>query len=125
MATNEENLEHRSEPRFRVKWRVTTLLGDGDPRHGFIKDISIKGAAILLERNLHIANTITLHIHIPPLNVGNNPRIVEIQGKFIYSVHDHDELFFRTGIHFVKFKTESDRTYLLSRLTNHHMEIKD
>lgn len=116
--------ELRSEPRFRVKWHATVLLRGNAAYHGIVKDISIKGAAILLERNLQEVKLVTLHLHVPPFDAIGVARIVKMEGKLIYSVHDHDELFFRAGFHFIKFKSESDLNHLRSRLTNLHVEIK-
>ncbi len=125
LATPKTNPELRGEPRFRVKWRAIALLEQNIAHHGFVKDISTKGAAFFLEHNLQAVQLITLHIHVPPLDITREPRIVQVEGKLIYSVHDHEELFFRAGFQFIKFKTGSDLDYLRSRLTNHHMEIKD
>lgn len=117
--------EHRSEPRFRVRWHVTAWPGANPEaaHHGFIKDISFKGVSILIEHNLKIVNTVTLHIHLPPLAVGQPPRTVEVKSKLIYTIHDSEELFFRAGFHFVEFKSEADRDYLHSRLTAYHIKV--
>lgn len=117
--------EHRSEPRFRVKWHVTAWPGESTEaaHHGFIKDISFKGVSILLEHNLKGLNTVTLHLHLPPLTVGQPPRIVEVTSKMVYTIHDSEELVFRVGFHFVQFKSEADRDYLLSRLNNHYIKV--
>ncbi len=117
--------EHRNEPRFRVRWHVTARPGESPEtaHHGFIKDLSFKGVSILFEYNLKIVDTVTLHLHLPPLAAGQPPRIVEVKSKLIYTTHDSEELTFRAGFHFVQFKSEADREYLHSRLTTHHMKV--
>ncbi len=117
--------EHRSETRFRVRWHVTAWPGESSEaaHHGFIKDISFKGVSILLEHNLKIANTVMLHLHLPPLAAGQAPRILEVKSKLVYTLHDSEELSFRIGFHFVQFKSEADREYLHSRLTTHYIKV--
>jgi hypothetical protein len=115
--------EHRSEPRYLVKWHIVALLDSGDTHHGHIKDISFNGISVLLERNLQHIKKITLHIHVPPLDTSSGARIVEVEGKFVYTIHDHEEHVFRTGLHFGKFKTEADKNFLQNRLVNHHIKI--
>jgi hypothetical protein len=110
--------ERRSEHRIRVRWHVDALV-DGQMQHGIVKDISPKGADILLEHNLQNAKLIRLHIHVPPLSVTDDHHAVEISGKIIYSSHDSDEMLFRTGVKFLQFHLESDQTYLQSRLGKH------
>lgn len=41
----------------------------------------------------------------------------------VYTIHDSEELVFRVGFHFVQFKSEADRDYLLSRLNNHYIKV--
>lgn len=117
--------EHRSEPRFRVRWHVTAWPGENPKaaHHGLIKDISFKGVSILIEHNIKIVNTVTLHIHLPPLAAGQDPHIVEVKSKLVYTIHDSEELSFRAGFHFVQFKSEADRDYLHSRLSNHYIKV--
>lgn len=108
--------ESRTERRVHVRWHVDVFI-DGQGMHrGFIKDISVKGADIFLEHNMQNVKLIKLHIHVPPLNITEAHHVVEVSGKVIYSSHDSDELLFRTGIKFLEFHSESDRTYLQSRV---------
>lgn len=110
--------EHRSVPRFFVKWRAVALIDEQDRHHGFIKDISIKGAAVFLDRNLQSVEFIKLHIHIPPSHVTNTARTVQVYGKVVYAVYDSRELLFRSGIHFLRFDSEHDPGFLEMYLTN-------
>jgi hypothetical protein len=122
-ATVPKGKEHRSEQRYRVKWHVVVTIDGLGTYRGFIKDISTKGTAVFLERNLQGVRTATLHVHVPTLETGGDPRVIEVQGKVVYSNHDSDELHFRSGIFFTRFKAESDSAYLSTRLQSCHVEI--
>lgn len=122
-ATTKTGQEHRSERRYRVRWHALAVIDGLGTHRGFIKDISTKGAAIFLERNLQGVRAATFIIHVPPGETGGGPRVIEVQGKVVYSNHDSDELHFRSGIFFTRFKTESDLAYLDARLKNCHVEI--
>jgi len=111
--------ESRSEIRIHVRWHVDIFIDGQIVYHGFVKDISLKGADIFLDHNLQNAKSAKLHIHVPPLHVTDEHHIVEVSGKIIYATHDNDELLFRTGIKFIKFNLDSDSAYLQSRLANH------
>jgi len=111
--------ESRSEHRIRVRWHVDAFIDGQNVQHGLVKDISPKGADILLEHNLQNVKLIKLHIHVPPLSVTGDRHVVEVSGKIIYSSHDSDEMLFRTGIKFLQFHLESDQAYLQSRLGKH------
>jgi hypothetical protein len=115
--------EHRSEPRFLVKWPATVIIGEQHSCRGMIKDISVKGAAVLLDVHLRSAKLINLHIHLPRLDAATGARIIEVYGKIIYSIHDSNESLFRTGISFLKFSQETDQAHLGARLTSHHVPL--
>lgn len=112
--------EHRNEIRYRAAWRIFVAIEGHNLHDGRIRDISIHGTAILNVRNLKPGTSVTLHIHIPPLNGPGTPRILIAHGKTSYSIHDVDNQCFRVGVTFVKFELASDRAYLEARLTNHH-----
>ncbi len=115
--------EHRSVPRFYVKWRAIAFIDAQSQHHGFIKDISTKGAAVFLDRNLQSLEFIRLHIHVPPSHTSNAPRILNVYGKIVYTTHDINELLFRTGITFLKFDSEQDPAFLETYLTNYQTRI--
>lgn len=115
--------EHRSEPRFRVKWPAMVIVNEQNSCRGLIKDISTKGTAVFVNINLQAVKFINLHIYLPSLNTATSPQTIEVYGKVIYSVHDNNELLFRTGISFLRFYQESDKTHLNARLTNYHATI--
>jgi hypothetical protein len=115
--------EHRSVPRFYVKWRAVALLDAQNRHHGFIKDISIKGAAVFLDRNLQSVEFIKLHIHVPPSHTAKAPRVIEVYGKVVYTVYDNQELLFRAGVSFLKFDSEHDPVFLETYLTNFQTRI--
>ncbi|WP_435626780.1 PilZ domain-containing protein [Candidatus Ferrigenium straubiae] len=115
--------EHRSMPRFFVKWRAIAFIDAQSQHHGFIKDISVKGAAVFLERNLQSLKLIKLHIHVPPAPTAKAPRVIEVYGKVVYTVYDNRELLFRAGISFLKFDSEHDPLFLENYLTNFQTRI--
>ena len=114
----------RGDDRYHVHWHVTVKLESGDAHQGVIRDISVNGATLYLEHNLHNANKATLDIHIPLLNVGEKPHSVEVHGKIAYMIYDSDEPYFRCGFSFTQFNVDTDRTYLHSRLIGYHSQVK-
>jgi hypothetical protein len=122
-AAPQGSKEHRTEPRFRVKWPATVIVNEQNSHRGLIKDISTKGAAVLLDAHLHSTKFVNIRIHLPSLNAATGPRTIEIYGKIVYSIHDSNEFLFRTGVSFLKFHQESDQAHLSARLTNHHIPI--
>ena len=111
--------ECRSEPRIHVRWHAKAFIDGYDVYHGFVKDISLKGADIFLGHSLQKVKFVNLHIHVPPLNVTSDPRIMEVSGKIIYTAYDSNESLFHTGINFLQFNLESDLAYLRSRIANY------
>lgn len=106
--------ESRAEPRILVRWHADALIDGINAGICLIRGISSKGADILLDRNLQKIKLIQLHIHVPPGDVTNSPRIVDVSGKVIYSAYDSDEYTFRSGVIFTEFKVASDQNYLHS-----------
>jgi hypothetical protein len=115
--------ELRKETRYRATWRVDVIVGDQGSHDGRINDISLHGAAILLERNLKPNIKVTLHIYLPSLTGPFLPTVLTVHGMTRYTVHDSDDQLFRVGVAFTKFEMVSDRGYLDTRLTSHHLEI--
>ena len=62
------------------------------------------------------ANFVKLHIHVPPLDVTSPHRVLEVSGKITSTVYESSEGAFRSGVVFLQFTRESDRTYLQSRM---------
>lgn len=115
--------EHRSVPRFYVKWRAIAFIDAQSQHHGYIKDISVRGAAIFLDRNLQSLEFVKLHIHVPPTHTAKTSRTVEVYGKIVYTVYDNRELLFRVGVSFLKFDSEHDPVFLETYLTNFQTRI--
>lgn len=115
--------EHRTVQRYMVKWRVTASVDRHGLHHGHLKDISIKGAAVLLEQNLQSVDFIKLHIYVPPPAPSRIPCIVEVVGKVVYSIYDARELRFRVGINFLRFATEHDPVFLEDHLENRALTV--
>lgn len=114
--------EQRREHRFRVGWHVDIVFPDRSAHRGFIKDISILGAAVFLEESPN-SDDAELHIHIPPLDRVSQPHIVVISSRMVYVVFDGDKRQFRAAYVFSRYHQESDRAYLEERLAKYQMEI--
>ncbi|HCI14917.1 MAG TPA: hypothetical protein DFK12_13510 [Gallionellaceae bacterium] len=115
--------EHRTVQRYMVKWRVAAFVDHQELHHGHLKDISIKGAAILLERNLQSAEFVKLHIYVPPPAPSRIPCIIEVVGKVIYSIYDAKDHRFRVGVNFLKFATEHDPVFLADHLESRALTV--
>lgn len=122
-AAAQGSKEHRSVPRFYVKWRTVAFVDAQNQHHGFIKDISTKGASVFLDSNLQSLEFIKLHIHVPPPHTLKASRIIEVYGKVVYTTHDIKELLFRTGISFLKFESKHDPVFLEKYLTDYQTRI--
>lgn len=114
-----KNDESRSDSRIRVRWHVDIFVEGQSVQYGFVRDISLKGADIFLDRNLQNVKSVKLNIHVPPLSVTEVHHAVEVSGKVVHIIHDSDELLFHTGIVFLKFNLDSDQEYLKLRLGKH------
>lgn len=110
--------EHLDSARHVVRWHADVLL-DEHPCHGIVHEISESGATIFMELNPGKIKTLSLHLHVPPLDDKHRQHIVEVTGKIVYSIHDSEEQLFRAGIHFTRFAKESDRAFLTSHLNSH------
>ncbi|KAF0206262.1 MAG: hypothetical protein FD173_265 [Gallionellaceae bacterium] len=107
--------EPHSEAHPHFRWHADALV-EGHVYRGVVKDISTQGANLLLDHNVQNAKSIKLHIHVPPLDVTSPHHVLEVSGKIISTIYDGSEDAFRSGIIFLQFTRESDRTYLQSRI---------
>lgn len=114
--------EHRSETRYMVSWRATISVDGQNFHYGRLRDISLKGAAILDDLNVKPGACIMLKIHIPGLDRYCEARVVIVRSIATYTVYDTEHQCFRMGVSFDVFEQVSDRAYLEGRLTNHHIE---
>lgn len=115
---NHRVVEVRRATRFVVKWRAAIALGSGAEQviyHGWLKDISISGTALFSERAIPHSPLIELHIEVPAINT-QKERILTLQARIIYSLHDGSAHQFRTGIEFVKFASSNDQSFLATYL---------
>lgn len=115
--------EHRTVQRYLVKWRIAAFVDQRGLHHGHLKDISIRGAAILLDQNFQSADFIKLHVYVPPPATSRLPCVVEVIGRIVYSIYDARELRFRIGVNFLKFATEHDPVFLEDHLENRALTV--
>lgn len=123
IAQPKSGKELRTVERYIVKWRVTAFVDQHGLHHGVVKDISIKGGAILFEQNFQSVEFIKLHIYMTPPAPAKIPCIIEVLGKIVYVIHDPKEHRFRTGISFLKFNTEHDPVFLSDHLEKHAVTV--
>jgi hypothetical protein len=119
MATNpnQPEQEARSQRRILLKLRAVVFVDAQQSVSGVVKDISINGATLCLDYNLHKVKTIRLSIQFPPLVANEKPRAIEVSGNLIYTVYDSGNIYFRSGISFTKFIADSDQQFLQQRLS--------
>ena len=115
--------EHRTSQRYLVKWRVAAFIDHQGLHHGHLKDISVKGAAVLLDQHFQSAEFIKLHVYMPPPAPSRIPCIIEVVGRIVYSIYDAKEHRFRTGVNFLKFATEQDPVFLEEHLENRALTV--
>lgn len=115
-AKAEKNTELRCAPRIRVRWHTDAFVDGQSVFHGFIKDVSLSGTDIFLERNLQKVKFVTLLIHVPPLSKSSHPHVMEVSAKVIYTAYDSNESLFHAGVNFTQFNLKSDLEYLKSRI---------
>lgn len=106
----------RNEPRFHFRLAVDVLVDGREFHHGFVKDISLEGATLYIDRNFQKPKSIQLHIKVPPIIAATKPHVVKVAGTIVYSIYDCDEMRFRSGVNFDQFNTPSDRDFLQERL---------
>lgn len=115
--------EHRRETRYMVSWRAAVSVDGQNFHYGRLRDISLKGAAILDDLNVKPGTCVMLKIHIPGLDISCGAKVVIARSIATYTVYDTEHQCFRMGVSFDVFEQASDRAYLEGRLTNHHTEV--
>ena len=118
------NSEQAKVAHFRVKWHADIIIDGENAHHGFINDISTRGACVCLPECLN-STKCTLKIHVPPLSSKGNTHFIEILGRLVYVVHDGNQQLFRAAINFLKFNFEGDLAFLGERLTKHQLKIPE
>lgn len=103
-------LEQRSHPRYLVGWRVAIVDKRSEVSHtyyGRVYDVSLGGANIWSESNLHFSDSVILLLAMPARIPGTHPKIIEIAGESLYTVLTANRPIFRIGFRFVDFKTDN------------------
>lgn len=103
-------MEQRSHPRHLVGWRVAIVNKHNEGSHtyyGRVYDVSLGGANIWSESNLHFSDSVILLLAMPARIPGTYPKIIEIAGESLYTVLTANRPIFRIGFRFVDFKTDN------------------
>ena len=102
--------ERREVPRFRLQFAVTILRHTGHgaaPRpalRGRTIDVSIKGASVLLNENLHELGQAAVLLNLPPEHPGEGMKIVTAIANLLNSVYSSLHGGFRIGMVFSRFE---------------------
>lgn len=115
--------EERTTPRYRVRWRAEIIIDAKTTYYGHLKDISIGGAAVLLEHNIKSPRPVTLYLEIPSMHAQNAPHILQVEGKVIDTIYEGDSSYFRTSIAFRRFIPADDLAFLDNYLKNNCLQL--
>lgn len=115
--------EARATPRYRARWRTEVTLNAQTTYYGHLKDISVEGAAVLMEHNIKSAQSVTLFIEIPSEHAQHPPHILQVESKVIDTIYEGESAFFRTSLSFRRFIPADDRIFLDNHLKNHCMPL--
>ncbi len=115
--------EHRTVQRYIVKWHCTASIDAEKLHHCHIKDISIKGAAILHDHNFRSVEFIKLQVYVSPPPPARIACIVSVLCKVVYTLFDSREQRYRTGVSFLKFATDHDPAFLEEHLKRHALTV--
>jgi len=115
--------EARATPRYRARWRVEVTLDAQTTYYGHIKDISVNGAAVLLEHNIKSVQSATLFIEITFEQMQTPPHIIQVEGKVVDTIYEGDSAYFRSSITFRRFIPAEDRAFLEHHLQQHCLQI--
>lgn len=115
--------EARATPRYRARWRADIVIDAKTTYYGHLKDISIGGAAVLLEHNIKSPLSVTLYLEVPSAHALNPPHILQVEGKVVDTIYEGESAYFRTGIAFRRFIPAEDLAFLDNHLKNHCLEL--
>jgi len=111
-TTEVKSYDSRNHSRFRFRLQADAHIEGQGVFRGFVKDISLQGVTLYLDRNLLKDKSVQIRIHVPPAATTEKAYSVVATGKTIHSIFDSDELNFRLGIKLLYFASEADETYL-------------
>ncbi|UXY14949.1 PilZ domain-containing protein [Chitiniphilus purpureus] len=99
--------DKRVELRYLVNWRVAIVYEEREQRLSFrgrAFDVSKGGFSLHSDFSLPVSDRVTVLLSIPPLNVGQPPKVIEVKSRVVYTVLSSEFGAFRTGVQFVDFK---------------------
>jgi hypothetical protein len=113
--------DRRTARRYLVKWHARIYVADDLFCEGITQDLSETGAAIFVDRNLCCSiKPVKILLAIPAAGdmVG---KVVELQGRQLYSILDSSQKQFRVGFNFISITR--GRAAMLHRLSLSSCEI--
>lgn len=114
----EPHAEMRAHERMLVNWRIAIVYEGGKVKstfYGRAHDLSLGGVSIYCDHNIFFQQAVILLLALPPLNVGQRERILEIHCKMVYTVLARRG--FRVGLKFISFKP-GEKKLLKERINN-------
>jgi PilZ domain len=121
----ETHTSMRQQERYLVRWRMAIVFDNGKGEntfHGKVNDISMGGISIYCDHNIFHKGIVTLSLTVPPLNITQTGRILEIKCRMVYTILSRNS--FRIGLQFIRFNT-GDEEFLESRLKSNHTLYRD
>lgn len=120
-APPENPADARKHLRIPARWKVALVKDhqSGEIYHGLTNEVSPEGMSIISDHNIYTDDDITLLLALPPLHPGKKEKIIEVQGRMVYTVHCSSGKGFRIGVRFGHFKRDGAkflRQYLEKRV---------
>jgi|GEM_PF-2451380 len=99
--------ELRHYKRFHLGWKVAIvyeLRGETHTFHGRTHDLSMGGTCVYTDYNFFIGSPVKVLLAPPPHVPGEPPKVIEISARMVYTVLSINNLGFRIGLKFLRFK---------------------
>lgn len=115
--------ELRRHHRFLAQWRVAIVFQGGGSHtfHGITHDVGLGGLCMHSDHNLYSRQTVTVLLALPPTHPRERKKVIETEGRIIYSILSSGQKGFRIGVELMRFKNRDEtvfRKYLTSRFGN-------
>ncbi len=109
--------EKRREIRYPTRLKAVVVNEHSSGKnlyHGIVHDISTSGLSIVYDHNVHFSHLVIVLFSLPVTR-----RIIEVECRYVYTVHSSKHLNFRSGLTFTNFKRDGRRA-LMSWLEEQH-----
>jgi hypothetical protein len=115
--------ELRQHHRFLAQWRVAIVFQGGGSHtfYGVTHDVGLGGLCMHTDHNLYSRQTVSVLLALPPAHPRERKKMIEAEGRIVYTILSSGQKGFRIGIQLVRFKNRDEnlfRNYLISRFGN-------